>query len=110
MPYTTRHPSHRHSGLYPPSSWRRPRGRPPLRWADQLVTDTQMSLSDAVMESSRSFRDSTCPATQALTSKQCFSFGCSTSVRVQDTEYSEMTKLSMTAMSSEEGVSGLSIR
>ena len=33
-----------------------------------------------------------------------------TSVRVQDTEYNEMTKLSMTAMSSEEGVSGLSIR
>ena len=32
----------------PPSSWRRPRGRPPLRWADQIVNDTQMSLSDAV--------------------------------------------------------------
>ena len=30
-----------------PSSWHRPRGRPPLRWADQIVTDTQMSLSDA---------------------------------------------------------------
>ena len=32
------------------------------------------------------------------------------SVRVQVTEYNEMTKLSMTVMSSEEGVSGLSIR
>ena len=32
----------------PPSSWRRPRGRPPLCWADQIVKDTQMSLSDAV--------------------------------------------------------------
>ena len=32
----------------PPSSWRRPRGHPPLRWADQIVKDTQLSLSDAV--------------------------------------------------------------
>ena len=32
----------------PPSSWRRQRRRPPLRWADQIVKDTQMSLSDAV--------------------------------------------------------------
>ena len=32
----------------PPSSWRRPRGRPPLRWADQIVNDTQLPLSDAV--------------------------------------------------------------
>ena len=32
----------------PPASWRRPRGRPPLRWADQIIKDTQMSLSDAV--------------------------------------------------------------
>ena len=31
-------------------------------------------------------------------------------VRVPETEYNEMTKLSMTAMSSEEGVTGLSIR
>ena len=28
---------------------RRPRGRPPLRWADQIIKDTQMSLSDAVI-------------------------------------------------------------
>ena len=32
----------------PPSTWHRPRGRPPLRWADQIVNDTQLSLSDAV--------------------------------------------------------------
>ena len=24
----------------PPSTWHRPRGRPPLRWADQIVNDT----------------------------------------------------------------------
>ena len=55
----------------PPSSWRRPRGRPPLRWAEQIMKDTQMSLSDAVTAthdrpSRRSLvRDATCPATQA---------------------------------------------
>ena len=32
----------------PPSSWRRPSGRPPLRRADQIIKDTHMSLSDAV--------------------------------------------------------------
>ena len=32
----------RFKGLRPPSSWRRPRGRPPLRWADQIVNDTQI--------------------------------------------------------------------
>ena len=30
----------------PPSSWRRPRGRAPLRWDDQLTKYTHMSLSD----------------------------------------------------------------
>ena len=30
MSSSTWHPSHRHSGLHPPASWRRPRGRPPL--------------------------------------------------------------------------------
>ena len=60
----------------PPSSWRRPRGRPPLRWADQIVKDMQMSLSDAVTAthdrtSWRSLvRDATRPATQA--SKQAY--------------------------------------
>ena len=55
----------------PPSSWRRPRGRPPLRWADQIINDTQLSLSDAVTATQdrptwRSIvRDATCPATQA---------------------------------------------
>ena len=55
----------------PPSSWRRPRGRPPLRWADQIVNDTQLSLSDAVTATQdrptwRSIvRDATCPTTQA---------------------------------------------
>ena len=67
----TRHSSHRHSGLHPPTSWRRPRGRPPLRWADQIIKDTQMSLSDAVIATQdrpswRSLvRDATRPATQA---------------------------------------------
>ena len=55
----------------PPTSWRRPRGRPPLRWADQIIKDIQMSLSDAVIAtqdrpSLRSLvRDATRPATQA---------------------------------------------
>ena len=55
----------------PPSSWRRPRGCPPLRWADQIVKDTQMSLSDAVTATQdrtswRSHvRDATRPGTQA---------------------------------------------
>ena len=55
----------------PPTSWRRPRGRPPLRWADQIIKDTQMSLSDAVITTQdrpswRSLvRDATPPATQA---------------------------------------------
>ena len=55
----------------PPSTWHRPRGRPPLRWADQIVNDTQMSLSDAVTATQdRTFwrslvRDATRPATQA---------------------------------------------
>ena len=55
----------------PPSSWRRPRGRPPLRWADQIVNDPQMSMSDAVTAtydrtSWRSLvRDATRPTTQA---------------------------------------------
>ena len=54
-----------------PSSWRRPRGRQPFRWADQIIKDTQMSLSDAVTAthdtpSWRSIvRDDTCPAMQA---------------------------------------------
>ena len=58
-------------GSKPPSSWRRPGGRPPLRWADQTTNDTQMSLSDAVTAtydrtSWRSLvRDATRPATQA---------------------------------------------
>ena len=48
-----------------------PRGRPPLRWADQIVNDTQLSLSDAVTATQdrtswRSLvRDATRPATQA---------------------------------------------
>ena len=47
------------------------RGRPPLRWADQIVNDTQLSLSGAVTATQyrptwRSIvRDATCPATQA---------------------------------------------
>ena len=55
----------------PPLSWRRTRGHPPLRWADQIVNDTQMSLSDAVTAtydrtSWRSLvRDTTRPTTQA---------------------------------------------
>ena len=55
----------------PPPSWRRPRGRPLLRWADQIVNDTQMSLIDAVTAtydrtSWRSLvRDATRPTTQA---------------------------------------------
>ena len=55
----------------PPASWRRPRERPPLRWADQIAKDTQMPLSDAVTAthdrtSWRSLvRDATRPATQA---------------------------------------------
>ena len=55
----------------PPTSWRRPRGRPPLRWADQIIKYTQMSLSDAVIATQdrpswRSLvRDATRPATQA---------------------------------------------
>ena len=55
----------------PPTSWRRPRGRPPLRWADQIIKDTQMSLSDAVIATQdrpswRSrVRDATRAATQA---------------------------------------------
>ena len=32
----------------PSSSWRRPRGRPPLRWADQIISGTHISLGDAV--------------------------------------------------------------
>ena len=34
----------------PPSTWHRPRGRPPLRWADQIVNDTQLSLKPAAHE------------------------------------------------------------
>ena len=55
----------------PPSTWHRPRGRPPLRWADQIVNDTQLSLIDAVTATQdrtswRSLvRDATRPATQA---------------------------------------------
>ena len=55
----------------PPTTWRRPRGRPPLRWADQIIKDTQMSLCDAVIATQdrpswRSLvRDATRPATQA---------------------------------------------
>ena len=55
----------------PPTSWRRARGHPPLRWADQIIKDTQMSLSDAVIATQdrpswRSLvRDATRPATQA---------------------------------------------
>ena len=51
----------------PPSSWRRPRGRPPLRLADQIIQDTQMSMSAAVTAthdrpSWRSLvHDATCP-------------------------------------------------
>ena len=48
LPSATRHPIHRHAGLHPPSSCCRPRGRPPLRWADQIVDDTHMPLGDAV--------------------------------------------------------------
>ena len=56
----------------PPSSWRRRRGRPPLRWADQIIKVTQMSLSDAVIaihdrpSLSSLVRDASCPTTQAL--------------------------------------------
>ena len=55
----------------PPSTWHRPRGRPPLRWADRIVNDTQLSLSYAgtatqYRKSWRSrIRDATLPATQA---------------------------------------------
>ena len=28
--------------------WRRPRGRPPLRWTDQISEDIQLSHDDAV--------------------------------------------------------------
>ena len=55
----------------PPSTWHRPRGHPPLRWADQTVNDTQLSLSDAVTATQdrtswRSLvRDATRAATQA---------------------------------------------
>ena len=31
-----------------PGSWRRPRGRPPLRWTDQICEDIQLSHDDAV--------------------------------------------------------------
>ena len=54
-----------------PSSWRRPRGRQPLRWVDQVTKDTKLSQNDAVLathdiSSWRSLvRDATCPATQA---------------------------------------------
>ena len=50
----------------PPSSWRRPRGRPPLRWADQTVNDTQMSLSDALTATydRTSWRSFVCDATR----------------------------------------------
>ena len=60
----------------PPSSWRRARGRPRLRWAEQIIKDTHMPLGDAVtathdMPSWRSLvHDATCPATQANLSKQ----------------------------------------
>ena len=55
----------------PPSSWRRPRRRPQLRWAGQIIKDTQMSLSDAVTATHDRtswrllVRDATRPATQA---------------------------------------------
>ena len=55
----------------PPSKWHRPRGRPPLRWADRIVKDCHMSLSDAVAATqNRTFwrslvRDATRPARQA---------------------------------------------
>ena len=55
----------------PPSSWRRPRGRPPVSWADQIVKYTHTSLCDAVTAThgrtswiSR-VPDATRPATQA---------------------------------------------
>ena len=31
-----------------PASWRRPRGRPPLRWTDQICEDIHLSHDDAV--------------------------------------------------------------
>ena len=46
-----------------------PGGRPPLRWADQIIKDTQMSLSDAVIATHDRpswrpiVRGATCPAT-----------------------------------------------
>ena len=39
MSPTARHPSQRHSGLRPPSSWIHPIGPPPIRWADQIEVD-----------------------------------------------------------------------
>ena len=35
-----------------PASWRRPRGRPPLRWTDQICEDIQLSHDDAVAATS----------------------------------------------------------
>ena len=53
----------------PPSSWRRPRVRPPLRWADQTVNDTQMSLCDALSATYNrtSWRSLVCDATRHTT-------------------------------------------
>ena len=70
LPSATRHSSHRHSGLHPTLIMAPPKGRPPLRWADQIVKDGQVS-SDAVTAthdrtSWRSLvRDATRLATQA---------------------------------------------
>ena len=54
-----------------PSSCRRPSGSQPLRWADQIIKDTEISLSDVVIATQDRpswrlhVRDATCPATQA---------------------------------------------
>ena len=71
LPSATRHSSHRHSGLHPTFKMAPLKRRPPLRWADQIVNDTQLSLSDAVTATQDRtswislVRDATCPATQA---------------------------------------------
>ena len=45
----TRHSSHRHSGLHPTYIMAPPKRTSATPWADQIIKDTQMSLSDAVI-------------------------------------------------------------